>query len=190
MKRAFLALLPLAACGEPAGADAQLLVPDAVELHWDDAFNGADDGVVALVPVDFMVYGRLNGEPLAGVGLDVQVLDGDAGLVDPQSVDWAEADDCDACDLLWDTHRDRGFAFVDDEASAVRASLRLSTDDSGLARAYVLVDSYGASEGGAEAYAGSGGAVGAWGAAAPISVVVRAPGLPGAPVEAFELLAR
>lgn len=130
----------------------QLLVPDQIEVQWDAPFDGIDDGRVALVPVDVMMYGGANGEPLADVDVDVSTTWREAGLVAPDEVNAVPLSGIDSEDVVWDVWRDRYFA-----VAHVAPSLRIRTDASGLARVYVYADAF---------------PVGADGAPLPIPVVV------------------
>ena len=56
-------LLLLGACVEEDADVVRVLVPEDVDLHWDASFNGEDDGIAAVVPVDVMVYVDETGEP-------------------------------------------------------------------------------------------------------------------------------
>jgi hypothetical protein len=120
------------------------LVPEDVSLYWDSAFDDVNDGRVALVPVDVMVYEGTTGEPLSGIELqfsstvtgsavllphDVEPLDGDPAT---------EVDDGDGS-LVWDAWRDRYFdlAFAEPQER-----MEVRTDDAGLARVYAMVDAF------------------------------------------------
>ncbi len=135
-------LLLAAACVEdesvPGGA--QMLLPDDVLLHWDGSFNGADDGLVALVPVDVMVYESESGEPLEAVRVDLYTDAASTFMVPSEGVSAADVDDCLDCVLSWDAYRDR--YLVVDERDLTPTPLRLETDEDGLARAYVWVDAF------------------------------------------------
>ena len=130
------ALVLLAACGE--SLDAQLLVPDDVEVDWDHSFNAMDDGVGALIPIDVMVYDGSTGEPLADTEIELVAEDG-AWLVNAHAVVPVEPDSCGGCVWFWDTWTDRTFAF-----DAVDPTMQLSevTDRDGIARVYVFVDAF------------------------------------------------
>lgn len=141
-----VALVALTACGvEDTSEVPQLLVPDDVEVHWDRSFNRVDDGVVALVPVDLMIYDRTTGLPLANVVIDVHALSPDAGLIEPDAV--LRADPELDGEWLWDAWRDRWFEFIDPEIGPT-ASLRVRTDAWGLARVYVYADAFPAASAG------------------------------------------
>ena len=126
-----VAAVPLAACGTDGPADAQLLVPEDVEIGWDASFNRRDDGRALLVPIDVMVY-TAAGEPIEGAAV---VLSGTQGalLARPDAV-IAEPH------LWWDAWRDRYFAFVPGEEPV--PTLDLETDSTGLARAWAFVDRF------------------------------------------------
>src|SRR5262245_22971360 len=65
-----IAAVLLAACGSDP-AEPELLLPDEVGIAWEDVYNGIDDGLGALVPVDVMAYDGASGEPLANVPIQV-----------------------------------------------------------------------------------------------------------------------
>lgn len=133
---AALLLFGASACVD-AGREAELLVPDDVALHWDDAFNGADDARVALIPVDLMVYTRESGEPVGDVELVVEPAFEGVEVLPFDDVVPVDADRCDHC--VWDAWRDRYVELLDGERWSVEP---LRTDENGLARAYVLVDAF------------------------------------------------
>ncbi|TVQ92184.1 MAG: hypothetical protein EA397_07430 [Deltaproteobacteria bacterium] len=115
-----------------------LLVPASVELHWNDAFNAVDDGLGAVVPVDIMVYDSASGEPRSDVSVQVRAPLGVAALTEGELVrlppEW-----CVDCLLFWDAYRDHYYAMLVDPSDAVRTELQ--TDDEGLARVFLVVDS-------------------------------------------------
>ena len=138
----------------PIGEDFGLLVPSDVDVAWDVRFDTVDDGRVALVPVDVLVYAARTGAPVADAQVVVSVFGGAVGLVDPEGVSWlddpsgaSEVPDpaCaaapEACaDLapVWDAWRDR-YAQLRDEPAV---SVGLRTDADGMARTYVWVDGF------------------------------------------------
>lgn len=130
------ALLFAVACSEDGRtADgAQVLVPDAVDVAWDDRLNATGDGLGMLVPVDVMVYEGTTGEPLELVRLRIETDDG-AILLDPEAVE-SQPGDC--ADCVWDAGRDR-FLLLPDEASEPAPLL---TDADGMARIYVWIDAF------------------------------------------------
>lgn len=115
-----------------------LLVPTSVELHWSETFNAFDDGLGAVIPVDIMVYDSLSGEPRSAVELEIRTPPGVAALTDGELVRLAP-EWCDDCSLFWDAYRDRYYALLVDPIDAERTPLR--TDNEGLARVFLLVDS-------------------------------------------------
>ncbi len=139
---AAVALAVLSGCGESAESDAQLLVPDDVSLHWDLRFNGEDDGLGALIPVELMVYEGLSGEPVEGVLVKVQSEDEGTVVVPIEDVALVDSEDCDDCAFLWDAWRDQYFeyAFVGDELPG--PAIEVQTDENGLARVYLYVDAF------------------------------------------------
>lgn len=138
-----LVLLP--ACGfDDVEETPQLLVPEDVEVVWDASFNGAGDGMVALVPVDLMVYDASSGQPLAFTELDVRVVGGaDAMVLFPDEVVPSSPYSARQTDLMWDAWRDRWFVFAEESDST--AGDRVRTDAWGLARIYVMADAFPAS---------------------------------------------
>ncbi len=129
------ALLLLAtACTAPVGG-VELLVPDDVEFTWNAAYDLPSDGLVALIPLDVMVYGAFDGLPTEGA---VVTLSADAvGFLAAEAISAADP----ACvDCVWDAYRD---AYVDVRAEEAAAPLEVVTDASGLARVHALVDAIG-----------------------------------------------
>lgn len=140
----------------PVGDEVALLVPGEVDVAWDARFDAIDDGRVALVPVDVMVYAATSGAPVAGAELRVAAMGAEVGLVDPDGVSWL-GDPWDAEGLesdcarspegcvgfapVWDAWRDR-YAVLSDEPVP---AMTLRTDANGMARTYVWVDGFEAS---------------------------------------------
>lgn len=123
---------------EDPGAET-LLVPTSLELHWSEAFNGLDDGLGAVVPVDVMVYDSATGEPRSGAAIEVHppagvsvLTDADLARVEPES--------CEDCALFWDAYRDQYYLVLVDPAEL--GAVRLRTDSEGLARAFLVVDMF------------------------------------------------
>lgn len=140
MSTAAIALLAAASgCVALDPAEAELLVPDDIGLHWDRSFNGADDALVALVPVDVMVYESESGEPLEGMALDVDTGDASVDLLSFDAVYPVDEDACAGSACLWDARRDR---YVEIGAGLADLDGPLHTDVDGLARFYVLVDGF------------------------------------------------
>lgn len=158
-----LALLLAFGCAEEV-AEPELLLPTAVSVEWDAAWNGADDGLGALVPVDVMVYDGATGEPIEGV--EVLVSAADEGVLPVPVEGVLVVDDETDTDALWDASRDQYVAFDTDLVPLVSASdpdgdyepsdrealeyldeLLLETDDGGIARLYLYVDAFPRSDG-------------------------------------------
>lgn len=129
------ALVTLTACG-PVVGDAMLLVPEEVELHWDQAFNGDEDGLVAIVPIDVMVFDAESAEPISAAEIEVTALGDGYGLVPAGAIRTVDGD-CAVCEPLWDAHRDRYVSIEEEPAT----TLRRTTDRDGLVRLHVVVDS-------------------------------------------------
>ena len=136
--RSMVALAALIGSGcatEPDAGDAQLLVPDEIEFYWNDAYNDVGDRVGAFIPLDIMVYDTESGEPVAWTEV---ALSGEfAGLLPGDAVTDAWLADCVDCVEVYDVFRDDQVAI----GLLPSSTLRVSTDDSGLARVYAVVDS-------------------------------------------------
>jgi hypothetical protein len=137
-KSLMVLVLALAACGPEDIMDegAQLLVPVEVEFPWNEAYNEADDGRAALVPLDVMVYDGVTGEP---VFADLVLRAENAEFILPeQVVDAQPGSDARVCtDCIWDVYRDE---FVAQPLQDPDAPLTLVTDSDGMARVFVVVD--------------------------------------------------
>lgn len=132
-------LLPLVGCGTVEESP-ELLLPEPIPVAWEEAYDAEADGLGALVPVELMAYDGATGEPLASVPLVVYAPEGSVWPVEADEVVVVDPDDCYGCDLLWDAHRDE---FV--LAPRFSDPLLLRTDDDGMARMYLYVDSFPAS---------------------------------------------
>lgn len=135
--------------GEVALDGAHLLLPDDLEVHWDEAYNAEQDGLGALVPVDVMAYEPTTGAPLAGVGLMLQPSDSATLALPDDAVLRVEPDGCTDCGVLWDAVRDQYVLLGDDDETYAGAledgwggGLLLSTDADGVARAHLYVDAF------------------------------------------------
>jgi len=122
-------------CADDAGP--RLLLPNDVEVTWEQAYDREDDGLGALVPVDVMAYDPASGEPLGDVELLLWAEDGVAWPVAGDDVAVVDPDSCPDCELMWDATRDQ---FLD--VVPVAESIALRTDGDGLARLYVFVDTF------------------------------------------------
>ena len=120
--------------------EAEVLPPDDSVLVWDEAFNGIGDELVAVVPVDVMVYDPQTGEPLQGVELFLAPNTATARVLHTDEILLMEADVClPPCEGSWDAYRDFFVIDVDTEEGSDRVVM---TDVNGLARAYVEVDAF------------------------------------------------
>ena len=152
-----LALLLAFGCAEEI-SEPDLLLPTAVSVEWDAAWNGADDGLGALVPVDVMVYDGATGEPVEGV--EVLVSAADPGVLPVPVEGVLVVEDQTDPDALWDASRDQYIAlwtapYVGDDDNDLLSivsdddledgfidELVLETDDGGIARLYLYVDAF------------------------------------------------
>jgi hypothetical protein len=122
-----------------------LLVPAAIEFHWNDAFNAMDDGLVSVIPVDVMVYDSLSGEARASVRVQVHAPLGVEVLTESEVVR-VDPESCIDCDLLWDAYRDDYVGVFRDEPMGAwperldATPVDVRTDSEGLARIFLLVD--------------------------------------------------
>jgi hypothetical protein len=135
MNRALVlaAAVLLGACSDEEARleGAQLLAPFSVEFSWNEAYNRPGDALVAVVPVDLMVYDGATGEPVrAALELEASRV----AFVDPRHVG-AGAPDCTEC--VWDAHSDEYLEFP---VGALQARMTVETDRDGLARVYAVVD--------------------------------------------------
>jgi hypothetical protein len=143
-----LALMIAAGCADGL-TEPDLLLPTELSVEWDAAWNGSDDGLGALVPVDVMVYDGATGESIEGV--EVLISTGDPGVI-PVPVEGVLVIDDETDPLaLWDASRDQYVAFdtelvplaADDElGDAFADELLLETDEGGIARLYLYVDAF------------------------------------------------
>lgn len=158
---AVLLLGTLTACADgddvsPRGP--QLLLPDDVELHWDESFNREADGLGALIAVDVMVYEAGTGAPLEQVEVQLETSDPGTWLLLDDDFLVVAPEVCADCPFLWDARRDQYFVLRvselhggDDDAvrwwdeGAPLEDLHrivLDTDADGLARVYLFVDAF------------------------------------------------
>lgn len=135
------ALLVLPACA--AGDDAEVLAPEDGSVSWNASFNAVDDRVVAVVPMDVMVYAPATGAPVAGAEVTVTVPAPTAALVLPDALRWEDAASCGgddaSCGAIWDAVSDD---YVTVDAGGLAASRTVWTDDDGLARSAIWIDAF------------------------------------------------
>jgi hypothetical protein len=122
---------------DPYGA--QVLMPVDVDFSWNEAYNGHADGLVAVIPLDLMVYDGASGEPLYA---EIELGSAGARFLDPLVVG-AGGSDC--VDCAWDAVRDE---YVEFPPHAAGATITVETDGDGLARTYAVIDSMSRGEGG------------------------------------------
>jgi len=133
---AFSSTLVFSACGQ----DDHLLLPDQLEIYWDASFNGVDDGLGAVVPVEVMVYDGLTGQALPDVIVSIQGDRSAVRLLNSERV-MPFVVDCLDCDVVWDAYRDEYYAL---SVAGVEGagSLRVETDEDGIAHLYVVIDAF------------------------------------------------
>jgi len=124
------------ACGQ----DERLLVPETVAIHWNASFNGLQDGRVAIVPVDLMVYDATDGVPMAGVDVEISVSGMFSVLADVDDVA-PLLTDCVDCDVVWDAYQD-DYYLMNDAVREDATRLQLTADNEGIAKFFVVVDAF------------------------------------------------
>jgi len=146
-------LLAASACIDDGEGASGLLIQDQVQVGWQEEYNGRDDGLGALAPVDVMAYDVVTGEPEPGVDLHVwtddgavmpvpsdgvTVLDSDLSIESATSMQAsARAMQAPARAIeIWDAEHDE---FVGLDPSD---DLELRTDRGGVARLYLYVDAF------------------------------------------------
>lgn len=179
-----LTLLTATGCisetGHPAPFFALLSSPGDVTLAWSEAFNATDDGIGALVLLDFMVYDSDEGLPLENIRVEllsgynamylipktaVKIVpypslsdDEKAALCDANDDGFIDDDAPDECSWNWDTSGDVYFELAADYANAYHPNYLIgATDNRGIFRSYVYVDALPATSGGADDSTGEGG---------------------------------
>jgi hypothetical protein len=121
-------VVALAACEAELGGG--VLVPESLEVSWDRAFDAAGDGLIAVLPFDVYVYDAAG---RAVPGVDVELVGEAVGVLDLGEVQPATAE-CVSC--AWDTRSDTRVWLQ----AEPRSAWTVTTDGSGLARCYVVVD--------------------------------------------------
>ena len=148
----------LVACA--ADAEPELLVPDAVDVAWSDAYDGEQDGLGAVVPLDVLVYDSTTGAPLEGVELAVasehdgtwvlpsdtltaiDATDADHAGDDPlaRAVETLEASD--TLQILFDTRHDRFVTIQANPLDLRTGTTSVTTNVDGVARVLLVVDRF------------------------------------------------
>jgi hypothetical protein len=153
--------------GVEAPYSAALQLPDDISLSWNTQYNEVEDGIGALVLLDMLVYDSDSGDPMDNIRLEVMSLWSGIYLIPqtavkivppPNEPDMSECDadgdgsiDFDAPDSCswsgnFDTSGDQYFEIASEYASAYSPNLMYgATDEHGLLRVYVYVDSMPAS---------------------------------------------
>jgi hypothetical protein len=153
--------------GVEAPYSAALQLPDDITLSWNTQYNEVEDGIGALVLLDMLVYDSDSGDPMDNIRLEVMSLWSGIYLIPqtavkivppPNDPDPSECDadgdgniDFDAPDSCswsgnFDTSGDQYFEIASEYASAYSPNLMYgATDEHGLLRVYVYVDSMPAS---------------------------------------------
>lgn len=142
--------------------------PASVSLAWDDAFNGLNDGIGAVIITDFFVYDSETEMPLENIEIEVMSNSGGVYLLPPESLrvgdypaipDGLSLSDCvdengnfdnttyEWCGWVYDTvtgsYIEFGSDYADngDGGDPFRPTyVKSATDDRGLLRVFVYVD--------------------------------------------------
>ncbi|MBN2798094.1 MAG: hypothetical protein JXX28_03025 [Deltaproteobacteria bacterium] len=131
--------LALSGCWMAAPEGAHILVPDRLAVTWHASFNAEDDGVGAVIPVDILVYEAGTGEPLAGVALEISAESEGVEVLAEATRLQLELGEEPLDGDVWDVWQD-GYYQLDEPAA--EGTLDLMTDEDGLARIYLYVDSF------------------------------------------------
>jgi len=170
---ATLVIATLAGCapnGVQAPYTAYVVAPSSVKISWDEAFNGLDDGIGAIMFGDFYVYDSDVTGPLNNVKLEVTSGTGGVCLVPAEALqnvdyptmpDGASMADCvdengnfdnatnEWCGWNYDTITDQYFQFGAGYSSAGGYCPNYQTgvtDRYGMLRVYVYIDALVASD--------------------------------------------
>ncbi len=154
----------VAACA--TNAEPELLVPDAVSVAWSDAYDGTDDGLGAVVPVDVMVYDSATGAALQGVELAIasehdgtwvvpagRVVAADTPRPDAAGLDvaadplagaaaWLQDAELESMQVLFDTRHDRFVTIDADRSELLAGATTVVTNSEGVARVLLFVDRF------------------------------------------------
>jgi hypothetical protein len=156
--------------GHPAPAFALLSSPGDITLTWHQDYNGVDDGIGSLFLLDFMVYDSESAIPLENIRLEL--LSGYGGMYlipktavkivpyppltederaancDVDGDGYIDDDAPDKCSWHWDTSGDVYFELASDFANAYHPNYLIgATDNRGIFRSYIYVDSLPSSSG-------------------------------------------
>ena len=143
-----------------APSNAELTAPEDVELAWNVAYNEVDDGIGALILLDFFVYDSNNGFPMDNIEVEVLTSWGGAYLIPKPAVkivpppEDLALEDCDAnadgqidedapdaCSWNWDTSGDQYFEMATEFADAYHPNyMQAGTDEHGVLRVWTYVD--------------------------------------------------
>ncbi|MEE2749982.1 MAG: hypothetical protein VX519_01020 [Myxococcota bacterium] len=149
---------------------AQISAPDDVELAWSYAYNELDDGIGALIILDFFVFDGNTGLPMDNIEVELLTNWGGAYLIpqtavkivpppeelSPEECDanvdgQIDEDAPDACSWNWDTSGNQYFEMATEFADAYKPNYMLAgTDEHGVLRAWTYIDSLPVSHGDAD----------------------------------------
>lgn len=156
--------------GLQAPYTAYVQAPESVIVAWDDAYNGINDGIGAIIFGDFLVYDAETDAPLQNISFEVMSNSGGACLVPPEALqlvdypampDGASMADCvdengnfdntanEWCGWHYDTITGNYYEFGTDFADAGGFCPNYQTGETdrfGLMRVYVYIDALPASE--------------------------------------------
>ncbi len=149
--------------GVEAPFSAALQLPEDVVLAWNTEYDETEDGIGALVLMDMLVYDSESGDPMDNIRIEVMSLwngiylipqtavkivpppnEPEESVCDSDGDGNIDFDAPDACSWStnFDTSGDRYFELASEYASAYSPNLMYgATDEHGLLRVYVYVDS-------------------------------------------------
>lgn len=121
-----LPLLLFTACAT-GGEGVRVLGPEAVEISWDTAYDGLEDGFIAAVQVDLLAYD----------GSDGSALPGESFVISVQGATLARSEDVVDHGALWNAVTGRDLDVLE-----ATTTLEIVGDDMGAARVVVIVDQF------------------------------------------------
>ncbi len=145
--RLFPIALALSAC--EAEPEVALWMEAEIDVPWDPAFDGAGDGLTALVPVDVLVYDGESGDPLEHVVVEIGVAAGMAEVESDVAYVAVDVASCVDCPFVWDAYGDRWVERLDgsdlwnhNRAFDGAEGRSVHSDADGLARFTLAIDAF------------------------------------------------
>ncbi len=146
--------------GVEAPSFAKITPPEDVELAWNVAYNEVDDGIGALILLDFFVFSGETGLPMDNIKVEILTSWGGAYLIPKTAVkivpppEDLDLEDCDAnadgaidedapdaCSWNWDTSGDQYFELATEFADAYHPNyMEAKSNEHGVLRVWTYVD--------------------------------------------------